>query len=34
MTRLHWDEARQKLTREGAAAWSEPDAEVVEVVGH
>jgi alpha-D-xyloside xylohydrolase len=34
VTRLHWDEARQKLTREGAAAWSEPDAEVVEVVGH
>jgi alpha-D-xyloside xylohydrolase len=34
VTRLHWDEARQKLTREGVAAWSAPDAEVVEVVGH
>jgi alpha-glucosidase (family GH31 glycosyl hydrolase) len=34
VTRLHWDEARQKLTREGTAAWSAPDAEVVEIVGH
>jgi alpha-glucosidase (family GH31 glycosyl hydrolase) len=34
VTRLHWDESRQKLTREGAAAWNAPDAEVVEIVGH
>jgi alpha-glucosidase/alpha-D-xyloside xylohydrolase len=31
-TTLHWDEAKQQLTHTGAAAWSEPDAKVVEVV--
>jgi alpha-D-xyloside xylohydrolase len=33
VTRLHWDEASQKLTHEGMAAWSGPDSTIVEVVG-
>jgi alpha-glucosidase (family GH31 glycosyl hydrolase) len=33
ITRLHWDDAAQKLSHEGAEAWSGPDAEVVEVIG-
>jgi alpha-D-xyloside xylohydrolase len=33
VTKLHWDEASQKLTHEGAAAWSGPDAALVEVIG-
>jgi alpha-D-xyloside xylohydrolase len=32
ITRLHWDDAAQKLTHEGAPAWAGPDSEVVEVV--
>lgn len=32
ITRLHWDEAKQKLTHEGAAAWSVPDMRVVQIV--
>jgi alpha-D-xyloside xylohydrolase len=32
VTKLRWDEAGQKLSHEGAAAWSEADATVVEVV--
>jgi alpha-glucosidase (family GH31 glycosyl hydrolase) len=31
-TKLHWDDATQKLTHEGAAAWTEPDSDIVEVV--
>jgi alpha-D-xyloside xylohydrolase len=34
VTRLHWDEAKQKLTHEGAVAWSVPDAAIVEIAGH
>ncbi len=34
VTRLHWDDAGQKLAHDGAAAWSGPDSAVVEVVGH
>jgi alpha-D-xyloside xylohydrolase len=34
LTRLHWDDARQKLTHEGAPAWSGPDSAIVEVAGH
>jgi alpha-D-xyloside xylohydrolase len=34
VTRLHWDEAKQQLTREGAEAWSGPDSAIVEVTGH
>ncbi|MGP8245011.1 MAG: TIM-barrel domain-containing protein [Bryobacteraceae bacterium] len=33
VTRLHWDDARRKLTHEGAAAWAGPDAEIIEVAG-
>ena len=33
ITRLHWDEAAQKLTQLGARAWTEPDTNVVEVIG-
>jgi alpha-D-xyloside xylohydrolase len=32
ITRLHWDEATGKLTHEGATAWTEPDAKIVEIV--
>ena len=34
VTRLHWNEASRKLTHEGAAAWTGPDATVVEIAGH
>jgi alpha-glucosidase (family GH31 glycosyl hydrolase) len=34
VTRLHWDEAGQKLSREGEPAWSGPDSAVVEIAGH
>jgi hypothetical protein len=33
VTRLDWDEAQQKLSRQGDPAWSGPDSAVVEVVG-
>ena len=32
LTKLHWDDAAHKLSHTGAAAWSEPDAQVVEVI--
>jgi alpha-D-xyloside xylohydrolase len=31
-TRLHWDDSAQKLTHDGAPAWSEPDSQIVQVV--
>jgi alpha-glucosidase/alpha-D-xyloside xylohydrolase len=36
LTRLHWDEASRSIKREGPAAWSAPDKDVIEVVeaGH
>jgi len=34
LTKIHWDDATQQLSHEGAAAWSGPDTSVVEVVGH
>jgi alpha-glucosidase (family GH31 glycosyl hydrolase) len=34
ITRLHWDDARQVLTHDGAAAWSEPDSKIVKIAGH
>jgi alpha-D-xyloside xylohydrolase len=34
ITKLHWDDAKQQLTHEGAPAWSGPDSAVVEVAGH
>jgi alpha-D-xyloside xylohydrolase len=33
VTRLHWDDAAQKLTHEGSPAWTAPDTAIVEVVG-
>ena len=33
ITKLHWDDASKKLTHEGASAWSQPDSEIVDVVG-
>jgi alpha-D-xyloside xylohydrolase len=32
ITTLHWDNAARKLTHEGAAAWSKPDKEIVDVI--
>ncbi len=34
VTKLKWDDAAQKLTHDGPAAWSAPDSSIVEVVGH
>jgi alpha-D-xyloside xylohydrolase len=34
VTTLHWDEAAQKLTHEGAAAWTGPDKSVVKIIDH
>jgi alpha-D-xyloside xylohydrolase len=31
-TRLRWDDTAQKLSHDGAAAWTEPDPKIVEVV--
>jgi alpha-D-xyloside xylohydrolase len=33
VTKVHWDEAGQRLMHTGAAAWAGPDSAVVEVVG-
>lgn len=33
VTKLHWDDAGQKLTHTGAAAWTAPDSSVVQIVG-
>jgi alpha-glucosidase (family GH31 glycosyl hydrolase) len=33
ITHLKWDDAAQKLTHDGAAAWTGSDSDVVEVVG-
>ena len=32
LTRLHWNEATHQLMHEGAAAWSKPDTEIVDIV--
>ena len=34
ITRLHWDEVAHKLRHEGAQAWTVPDEEILEVIGH
>jgi alpha-D-xyloside xylohydrolase len=34
VTKLHWDDAVQKLTSEGPSAWSAPDSAIVEIEGH
>jgi alpha-D-xyloside xylohydrolase len=33
VTQLHWDDAARKLNRQGDAAWSVPDSQVVQIVG-
>ncbi len=33
ITRLHWDNAARKLTHTGPAAWTQPDNDVVQVIG-
>jgi alpha-D-xyloside xylohydrolase len=33
ITRLSWDDASQKFTHDGVAAWTSPDKTVVEIVG-
>jgi len=34
ITRLHWDDVAQGLSHEGAPAWTVPDDEILEVIGH
>ncbi len=34
ITRLHWDDVAQGLSREGAPAWTVPDEQILEVIGH
>ena len=33
ITHLHWDDAAHRLTPQGAPAWTESDAALLEVVG-
>ncbi|MDE3104794.1 MAG: glycoside hydrolase family 31 protein [Acidobacteriota bacterium] len=33
LTQLHWSNAAHRLEHSGAAAWTKPDAEIVQVVG-
>jgi alpha-D-xyloside xylohydrolase len=32
LTKLHWDDAKSKLTHEGAAPWSQPDTAIVQII--
>jgi len=34
VTHLHWNDANQQLTHDGANAWTKTDSEIVEVAGH
>jgi hypothetical protein len=34
LTHLHWNDAAHAFTHEGAAAWSIPDSQIVEVIQH
>jgi alpha-D-xyloside xylohydrolase len=34
ITRLHWDDVAHKLSHEGAAAWTVPDEQILEVIEH
>ena len=34
ITNLHWDDSTDKLTQKGSVAWTVPDSQLVEVVGH
>ncbi len=33
VTQLHWDDSKHLLTHEGPAAWTGPDASVVQIIG-
>jgi alpha-D-xyloside xylohydrolase len=33
ITHLHWDDAAQRLTHTGAAAWAGSDAGLIDIVG-
>ncbi|HMJ22657.1 MAG TPA: DUF5110 domain-containing protein, partial [Terriglobales bacterium] len=33
ITRLHWNDAAQKLSHEGAQGWTKSDSEILEVMG-
>lgn len=33
ITHLHWNDATQKFTHEGASAWTSPDSELLELIG-
>jgi alpha-glucosidase (family GH31 glycosyl hydrolase) len=33
VTRLHWDDAKQMLTHDGATSWSEADSRIVKIAG-
>jgi alpha-D-xyloside xylohydrolase len=33
VTRLHWDDAKQMLTHDGAAGWSEPNRKMIRIAG-
>ena len=33
ITHLHWSDASQKLTHEGASAWTAPDSDILELIG-
>jgi hypothetical protein len=32
VTKLHWDDRAQRLTHSGAAPWTQPDKELLEVI--
>jgi alpha-D-xyloside xylohydrolase len=34
ITHLHWDDVARKLSHEGPPAWTVPDAQILEVIGH
>ena len=33
ITHLHWDDRTQKLSHEGASAWTGPDMDILEIIG-
>ena len=34
ITHLHWEDAGQRLTHDGASAWEQPDSAIIEIAGH
>jgi transcription elongation factor len=34
VTHLHWNNISHKLSHDGPAAWSGPDPQVLEIIGH